>query len=150
MNKTDIVKELDEYVKDIDLFFGVDSDDGDLNLRIKDSIIGYFQKFNVDKFYIATCSREESVMIIESSIIKKFYDKAVEILKKNEKKYTIQILGGRFGYLNFYKEENIYMIDDISVSKGFKHKFTQSEIKALKQRDDIAIDWNKAIIEEVK
>ncbi|MEY8295019.1 hypothetical protein [Limosilactobacillus caviae] len=31
-----------------------------------------------------------------------------------------------------------------------KTRFTQAEIDELKQRDDLAIDWYKAIIKEVK
>lgn len=39
--------------------------------------------------------------------------------------------------------------DDIE-NDYIKTRFTQSEIDELKQRDDLAIDWNKAIIKEVR
>ncbi len=39
--------------------------------------------------------------------------------------------------------------DDIETDH-VKTRFTQSEIDELKQRPDLAIDWNKAIIKEAK
>lgn len=68
-----------------------------------------------------------------------------------EKKYTIQVTANSDdAYLNYHERSNhINFCDDIETDH-VKTRFTQSEIDELKQRDDLAIDWNKAIIKEVK
>lgn len=69
----------------------------------------------------------------------------------SEKKYTIQVIANCVGaYLNCNEENNrMAFCDDIETDYT-KTRFTQSEIDELKQRDDLAIDWDKAIIKEVK
>lgn len=68
-----------------------------------------------------------------------------------EKKYTIQVTANSDdAYLNYHERSNhINFCDDIETDH-VKTRFTQSEIDELKQRPDLAIDWNKAIIKEVK
>lgn len=66
-----------------------------------------------------------------------------------EKKYTVQVFPVDDGYLNM--DDNGYACtDDIDQICGTRTQFTQQEIDSFKQRDDIAIDWDKAKIEEVK
>lgn len=150
MNKSYIAKELDEYVKDIDSFFRV-NDDGDLNLLLGEEYIAAFRDFKSDKFMIFLLGFQTSKKVIETEAIKKFYDKAVDILRKNEKNYTVKVIKGDEGsYLNYSYELGKYIFSDDVNGKGYKTRFRKSQIKALKQRDDIAIDWNKAIIKEVK
>lgn len=68
-----------------------------------------------------------------------------------EKKYTIQVTANSDdAYLNYHERSNhINFCDDIETDH-VKTRFTQSEIDELKQRPDLAIDWDKAIIKEVK
>lgn len=68
-----------------------------------------------------------------------------------EKKYTIQVIANcASAYLNCNKEDNHMTFCDDIETDYIKTRFTQSEIDELKQRDDFAIDWDKAIIKEVK
>ena len=66
-----------------------------------------------------------------------------------KKKYTVQVFPVYDGYLNV--DDNGYACtDDIDQICSTRTQFTQQEIDSFKQRDDIAIDWDKAKIEEVK
>lgn len=68
-----------------------------------------------------------------------------------EKKYTIQVIANcASAYLNCNKGDNHMMFCSGIETDHVKTRFTQSEIDELKQRDDLAIDWNKAIIEPVE
>ena len=68
-----------------------------------------------------------------------------------EKKYTIQVIANcTSAYLNCNKGDNHMMFCSDIETDHVKTRFTQSEIDELKQCDDLAIDWDKAIIKEVK
>lgn len=68
-----------------------------------------------------------------------------------DKKYTIQaIANSDYCYLNYGKNSNRMTFCDDVETDYVKTRFTQSEIDELKQRPDLAIDWDKAIIKEVK
>lgn len=68
-----------------------------------------------------------------------------------EKKYTIQVIANYdSAYLNCRKEDNSMAFCDDIETDYVKTRFTQAEIDELKQRDDLAIDWDKAIIKEAK
>lgn len=150
MNKEKIVQELDTYVKTIDSCFSVNDGDGDLTLNINGSYIAYFLNFNVNKYIIDTTGNDYGgiIDVINFDIIKKFYDKAVDLLNEYEQQYSVQVIDNEFGYLNINMIKHQYLISDNIVRGAYKTTFTQSEIEALKQRDDIAIDWDKAIIKE--
>ncbi len=84
------------------------------------------------------------------NVVQKLIDTPVEERFMEEKKYTIQVItGNEESYLNYDIESgHINFRDDAEIG-SIKTEFTQSEIDTLKQRSDIAINWNKAIIEEV-
>lgn len=66
-------------------------------------------------------------------------------------KYTIQTIAGNFlSYLNYNSIGNRFIFNNNIDSNDFQTSFTKDEINELKKRDDIAIDWNKAIIKEVE
>lgn len=70
-----------------------------------------------------------------------------------ERKYTIQVIANNDdSYLVKIHGSNKYFISALIMKDAYGDKvlFTKSEIEMLKQRDDIAIDWDKAKIEEVK
>lgn len=68
-----------------------------------------------------------------------------------EKKYTIQVIANcTSAYLNCNKGDNHMMFCSDIETDHVKTRFTQSEIDELKQCDDLAIDWDKAIIKEAK
>lgn len=64
-------------------------------------------------------------------------------------KYTVQVLPGEYGYLNFIQGDrfSIHSSEAIDVCQTY---FTQAEINEFKKKHDLAIDWDKAIIEPVK
>jgi hypothetical protein len=66
-----------------------------------------------------------------------------------EKKYTVQVFPADVGYLNLDDDGCIYT-DDLDPFDDTRTQFSKQDIDSFKQRDDIAIDWNKAKIEEVK
>ena len=68
---------------------------------------------------------------------------------KNKQKYTVKVGPGNYGYL-------VVNFDDFDISilglvdhQKWQSKFTIQEIEKLKHRDDLAIDWDKAIIEPI-
>ena len=52
------------------------------------------------------------------------------------------------GYLYWDPMNCVYQVGYLN-DEVLEGKFTQDEIDVLKKRKNIAIDWNKAIIEEV-
>lgn len=69
--------------------------------------------------------------------------------KQSEQKYTVKVGPGNYGYL-------VVNFDDFDISilglvdhQKWQSKFTKKEIEELKNRDDLAIDWDKAIIEPI-
>lgn len=69
--------------------------------------------------------------------------------KNSEQKYTIQIFPNSFGYLNISNDGSKADVGDLTECRGWHMTFTKSEIEQLKQRDDLAIDWDKTKIEPV-
>lgn len=68
-----------------------------------------------------------------------------------ERRYTVQTIKGDEGsFLNKIIPNDDYFYADDEVVNGTQTYFTQAEIDELKKRDDIAIDWYKAIIEPVE
>lgn len=67
----------------------------------------------------------------------------------SNQKYTVQVFPGETGYLNIIYGDKI-ALNDSGESNDFHTHFTQAEINELKQRKDLAIDWDKAIIEPIK
>lgn len=148
MNKEKIVEELNNFVKSVDNRFGVTGGGHDLNLIFNKHVISYFSRFKIDRFIISFIDDNEAKVVLKSHMLNIFYNKAVEILKQNEKKYTIKVVNNDRGYLFFDDIAKEYSFANKN-NKFFKSYFTQSEIEELKQQADIAIDWDKAIIKEV-
>lgn len=148
MNKEKIVEELNEYIKGLNPKLSVKRDrDDDLVLRYNRIRQAWFCEFNRDRFTLHVDS-ELGALFIKEGYLTKFYNKAVELLKQNEKKYTIKVVNNDRGYLFFDDIAKEYSFANKN-NKFFKSYFTQSEIEELKQQADVAIDWNKAIIKEV-
>lgn len=67
------------------------------------------------------------------------------------KKYTIKVLGNDEAFLIKTPKGGFYFGTLISADAyGDQNGFTQAEIDKFKKRGDIAIDWDKAIIEPVE
>ena len=87
------------------------------------------------------------------------YDEFLEITGQREhrasdKKYTVKVLKGDIAgiddsYLNVDYKANLVMLANKLDFQNWRASFTKKEIEELKNRDDIAIDWDKAKLEEV-
>lgn len=155
MNKKKIVEELNEYVKGLNSKLSVKHDrDDDLVLRYNRIRQAWFCEFNRDRFTLHVDS-ELGVLFIKEGYLTKFYNKAIELMDKYGDKYTVQVFRKERGYLHVIHDIKGY--NDVTYDVGWyedmdyliQTKFTKSEIEKLKKRDDIAIDWDKAIIKEV-
>lgn len=156
MNKEKIVEELNEYMKSIDTNLRVEEACGDLDLRYIDYFAACFKNFDLAKptfYYIG--EYEVVSAFLKNNYLGKFYRKAVELMDKYGAKYTVQVLPSEYGFL--YKrcgDVNDLTVDELKLHDDAFHRrnnnhFTKSEIEELKKRDDVAIDWDKAIIKEV-
>lgn len=75
---------------------------------------------------------------------------ALGLKQHSEQKYTVKVIkGDKLGYLNIRVDGIVFLDDDKNIIPN-QTFFTQKEIDELKQRDDLAIDWNKAIIKPVE
>lgn len=88
--KDEIRVELDDYIQSINSSFSVVDTMGSLSLiytnsRYVLSDFRFYSKNNFTVYGISGAGARDSLDVIEA-----FHDKAVELLKKNEKKYTIQ------------------------------------------------------------
>lgn len=154
MNKFKIADELNEWVqKEFGSLYFIEINDGDLTLVVSGQNVAWFGDFKADEFdFSSSSSYDLGIKLIEKDIIKKFYEKAVELISKQETKYTVQVFPSEYGFL--YKRDgdiNDLLVQDLDGYEDCYENdcFTESEIDELKQCDDVAIDWNKAIIKEV-
>lgn len=86
------------------------------------------------------------VKVIVCELVKEYLETPLEE-RGEEKKYTVQVIKDDDGsYIN-----RAIDCGDIFLSSNdhVQTNFTRSEIEKFMQRDDIAIDWDKAIIKEV-
>lgn len=66
-------------------------------------------------------------------------------------KYNIQVTANDYlGYLNYWLGGKRFVFGESNDTESRQASFTKDEINELKKRDDVAIDWDKAIIKEVK
>lgn len=151
MNKERVAELLDNYVSGIDERFSVSQSSTGLDIYIEGDCFASFQEFKISEFCIWG-SADQDALVAQTGIIQKFYMKACELLEKlNEKKYTIQIVRNNTdSFLNLNQNENSIVFYGKWNSSAWKNEFTQKEIEKFKQRQDIAIDWDKAIIKEVE
>ena len=151
--KKEIINKLNNYVKSIDSDFSVELWlKTDVVLVLKDSSIATFNEFDPNNFTIDEVDENIAPTIAKTGIINKFYKKAYEVLDKQIDRYTIRITKYSENYLhaNSYTDyEDIYF-DPLQESSVWVDKFTKKEIESFKKRDDLAIDWDKAIIEKVE
>lgn len=62
-------------------------------------------------------------------------------------KYTVQVFSDSpFGFLNVDRAYKRPFLDTKTEGKTSQTAFTQEELNRLKQRVDLTIDWDKAII----
>lgn len=154
MNRKEIVKELNNYVKSIDSDFSVELwFKTDIVLVFQDSSIATFDGFDPNSFTIDEIDVNIASTIAKTGIINKFYKKAHEILNKRIDKYTVRITDNSESYLHASSCDNynsFFFKSLHELPSWWVYKFTKKEIESFKKRDDLAIDWDKAIIEKVE
>ena len=154
MDRKEIVKELNEFVKGVDSDFSVELwFKTDLVLVFKDSSIATFNEFDPNNFTIDEIDKNIAPTVAKTRIINKFYKEAYEILDKQIDKYTVRITNGTESYLHansMVDYKDVCFDNLINYSSVWVNKFTKEEIESFKKRDDLAIDWDKAIIEKVE
>lgn len=154
MDRKEIVKELNNYVKSIDSDFSVELwFKTDLVLVLKDSSIATFNEFDPNNFTIDEMDKYLAPTIAKTRIINKFYKKGYEILDKRIDKYTVKITDNSENYLHASScnNYNCFRFKPLNeLPSWWVYKFTKQEIESFKKRDDLAIDWDKAIIEKAK
>lgn len=154
MNKKEIVKELNNYVKDIDSSFSVELwFKTDIVLVFHDLNIAIFNESDPNNFTIGEINEDLAPTIAKAGIINKFYKKAYKVLNKYIDKYTVRITNGTESYLHansMVDYKDVCFDNLINYSSVWVNKFTKKEIESFKKRDDLAIDWDKAIIEKVE
>lgn len=69
--------------------------------------------------------------------------------REDDKKYYVKVFNNDFGYLNVNYVIGRAIASDREQDFGYQTQFTKSEIKQLKQRDDIPLDWDKVKLIEV-
>lgn len=126
---------------------------GSLALKTEGEVIARFNDWDPDK-YIMECGSELTEKILSTDILLDFYRDGRKLLKKPIKKYTIKVLKGKaaeegHNYLNVNYLTNIISFGNDVTFDDWRASFTKNEIEELKKRDDIAIDWDKAELEEV-
>lgn len=154
MDKKEIIKELNNYVKDIDSDFSVELwFKTDIVLVFHDLNIAAFNELDPNNFTISEMSEDIAPTIAKTGIINKFYKKAYKVLNKYIDKYTVRITNGTESYLHansLVDYKDVCFDNLINYSSAWVNKFTKEEIESFKKRDDLAIDWDKAIIEKVE
>lgn len=75
---------------------------------------------------------------------------ALGLKQIDKQKYTIKIADGNNNYLNMNRNGGRFEFADRFCTEEWQTCFTQTEIDELKQRGDLAIDWNKVRIEPVE
>ena len=158
MNKEKIVEELNKWLdEEFDTQYKCVSVSGDLSLAfcINGNIytyVAWFKGFRQDRFYFDDGGSDFkiNIQLIKDNIIRKFYDKTIELISEYGPKYTVQIIEhNEYSYLNINRKDRKIIFGDRQFPKQYKTEFTQLEIEVLKNRDDLAIDWGKAVIKEV-
>lgn len=70
--------------------------------------------------------------------------------KDDDMKYTVQVFSREDCFLVVNTQNGLCRLGSTGEYNHVKCFFTQSELDQLKQRNDIAVDWNKAIIRQVE
>lgn len=154
MDKKEIIKELNNYVKDIDSDFSVELwFKTDIVLVFCDLDIAAFNELDPNNFTVGEINEDLAPTIAKTGIINKFYKKAYKVLDKYIDRYTVRITNGTESYLHansLVDYKDVCFDNLINYSSAWVNKFTKEEIESFKKRDDLAIDWDKAIIEKVE
>lgn len=154
MDKGKIMNELQQKMRKTYLHVEVLEYCGALALKAEGKVISWFRDWDPDHYFME-CGPELTEQALSNSILLEFYRAGRKLLKKPIKKYRIKLWKGETeetdnGYLNICYRTNGVAISDKYEIGDWRTSFTEKEIEELKNRDGLAIDWNKVELEEVE
>lgn len=160
LNKDDVIEKLNEEICCLDERFKADKCGNDLILYFYGQYrvipICWFADFKPTKFYAPEIQGQVDCWLmtdlVMTGVAHRFYKKGIELLENYEPRYTIQTIRNSVtSFLNFNAETNSYFYCVLSnESDCIKTQFTPKEINELKKDKNLAIDWDKAVIKEVR
>ncbi|MDO3393903.1 hypothetical protein [Ligilactobacillus sp. 110_WCHN] len=122
-----------------------------LVLKVEKETVCWFKDCRTNEFHVFCDPSEYLEWMLENNLLLNFYKRGKELLEENAKRYTVEVLKEKDSspfearYLGFdYRFDAPYFSNEYA-----KQEFTEKQIEELKKRDDIAIDWDKAELEEV-
>lgn len=120
---------------------------GEIRLDGIDNIVFYYK--GLEEFNISISLEDIGDLY---DLIKEYSDYPIEYRGlKEEKKYRVRVLKNiRQGYLNKNLFNGELSFNDDQETDQYTAKFTSNELQLLKDSDDLAIDWDKAIINPVE
>lgn len=119
-------------------------------MSVKETVNDFIQGVKAGKYEVVastvdTCSGQPE-FTFTVNVTKDFGMK-----KLDDQKYTVQVIKNvPDSFLNIGRYNSKMFFSTAAEKIGWRTHFTRAEINQLKQRDDIAIDWSKAIIEPVE
>lgn len=138
---------LNKYIKQKNNDCSVKKDGFIIELKYKENSVAIY---NVDTndLHVFSLDCEYSKIILSNNIINLFYQYIVNHDLVNQK-FTIQVFNNELGFLNYVPTTKTYLLSDKD-EVDYQTHFTSKEIKKIKQNKDLHIDWNTAVIKEVK
>lgn len=126
-------------------------------LRV-DSLVDGFITIDLDSEKLIYCYQWDNLSLslspLDLSVILSALYKLQETPVEDrcpEQKYTIQAIAGNSqSYLNYFILGKRFIFGDDFDTAGYRVLFTKADIEEIKNRNDVAIDWDKAIIKEAK
>lgn len=145
--------EAEKQIKALSDEYYIYMDDGDFNVAYKENepiaYVGGNTRYKVNIFYTEEAFQKipfsSKLYIILAELAVTPIDERVEA-----KKYYVKVFNNELGYLNINILTGKVTADEKSETDSIKTKLTSKTIEQLKQREDVALDWNKVRLEEVK
>ena len=140
--------EAEKQIKALSSKYDIHMGDGDFIVNYKFMLVAWVKNdkrysfYNDENLFKKLPFSNKLYMILSELAITPL-DERVE-----DKKYFIHVFEGSVGYLNVNISMSKTSLDNSIEMPGIETKFTLKEIKRLKQRDDIPLDWNKVTLEE--
>lgn len=142
--------EAKKRIKELSSKYDIDMSDGDFNLVYKGRFVSH-------TYVIGHC---RYTVVCDEGVFSKlpFSDKVYMILSElamtplneraDKKKQYVKVFDGPLGFLNLDTATSFVSVLDSEEIDPVKTKFTDDEIESLKERNDIAIDWDKVKFED--
>lgn len=144
MKYSEAEKQIKAFSSKYDIYIG----DGDFAVDYKNIIVAWVKGnerylFHNDEKCFKKLPFSNKLYMILSELAITPLNERVEA-----KKYYVKVFNNEYGYLNINILTSKVTADDKYETETNKTEFTSKAIEQLKQRDDVAVDWNKVKLEE--